>query len=295
METGGIRTPAGDVYRPSVIRGYRQALRDYLLSDLGARKLSRIERSHVQRIVDDLLAQGRDPSTIRNAIKPLAVIFRRAVEDGDLAANPTERLRLPIARGRRERIAAPEEAARLISALPASERALWAVAFYGGLRLGELRALEWKDVRLEAGEIRVERSMDGTGVIIPPKSRAGRRVVPIIRRLRDELVLHQLAAGSATGFVFGPTPATPFVPNTVYRRARRAWAAAGLDPIGLHEARHTFASYMIAAGANIKSITDIMGHGSVGVSIDRYGHMMPGGRDEVVERLDTYFRRSLGD
>ena len=52
---------------------------------------------------------------------------------------------------------------------------------------------------------------------------------------------------------------------------------------------------MIAAGTNIKSITEIMGHASVTVSIDRYGHMMPGGRDEVVERMDTYFRRSLGD
>ncbi len=83
--------------------------------------------------------------------------------------------------------------------------------------------------------------------------------------------------------------------QTAYRRARRAWAVANLQPIGLHEARHTFASYMIAAGTNIKSITEIMGHASVTVSIDRYGHMMPGGRDEVVERMDAYFRRSLGE
>ena len=88
MERGGIRTPSGDVYRPSVIRGYRQALRDYLLRDLGGMKLSRIERAHVQQIVDELLEQGLDPSTIRNAIKPLAVIFRRAVEDGDLGDQP---------------------------------------------------------------------------------------------------------------------------------------------------------------------------------------------------------------
>ena len=188
-----------------------------------------------------------------------------------------------------------EEAVRLISSLPASERALWAAAFYGGLRLGELRALEWKNVRLDSGEIRVERNMDGTGVIIPPKSRAGRRAILIIRRLRDELVLHQLAARSPTGLVFGSTPTTPFVPNTGYRRARWAWRAAGLLSIGLHEARHTFASQMIAAGTNIKSITEIMGHASVTVSIDRDRHMMPGGRDDVVERLDAYFRRALGD
>ena len=295
MESGAIRTRSGDIYRPSVIRGYRQALRDYLLPDISALRLSKIERSHVQRIVDSMLAAGRDPSTIRNAVKPLAVILRRAVEDGELAVNPSEHLRLPIARGRRERIAGPDEAARLIAALPTSERTLWAVAFYGGLRLGELRALDWKSVRLEAGEIHVERGMDGTGVIIPPKSRAGRRVVPIIRRLRDELVLHQLAVTSPTGLVFGSTPKTPLVPNTVNRRARRAWADAGLNPIGLHEARHTFASFLIAAGTNLKSITEIMGHASVTVSLDRYGHMLPGGRDEVVERLDAFFERALSD
>src|SRR5204863_1609587 len=113
----------------------------HVLPALGGAKLSKIQRRDIQRRADEMLAGGADPSTIRNALKPLQVIYRRAIEDGDLAVNPCERLRLPAARGRRERIASPTEAAELISAVRAQDRALWGCAFYAGLRRGELRAL----------------------------------------------------------------------------------------------------------------------------------------------------------
>lgn len=70
---------------------------------------------------------------------PLRVIFRRAIEDGDLAVNPTAHLRLPAVRGRRERIASPEEAKRLLAALPARDRAVWATALYAGVALDRLQ------------------------------------------------------------------------------------------------------------------------------------------------------------
>ena len=100
------------------------------------------------------------------------------MDDGDLAINPCERLRLPVARGRRERIASPAEATALIAALRLDDRALWGCAFYAGLRRGELRALLWTDVDLAAGLIRVERSVTGHGDEEEPKSRAGRRTIP---------------------------------------------------------------------------------------------------------------------
>ena len=78
---------------------------------------------------------------------PLRVIFRRALEDGELAASPVSNLRLPAVRGRRERIAAPSEAAALVAAAPEADRAIWATAFYAGLRLGELMALDWSAVQ----------------------------------------------------------------------------------------------------------------------------------------------------
>lgn len=80
--------------------------------------------------------------------------------DGDVAVNPTANLRLPAVCGGRDRIASPEEAAKLIAALPEPDQALWATAMYAGLRSGELQALTWENADLAAGLIQVERSYD---------------------------------------------------------------------------------------------------------------------------------------
>lgn len=110
---------------------------------------------------------------------PLRVIFRRALDDGVVVVNPCERLPLPSVEGRRERIAPPEEAAQLLAALPLRDRALYGTAFFAGLRMGELRALRWEHVDLAAGLV-LEGAMDERGTLIAPKSRAGRRRVPIV-------------------------------------------------------------------------------------------------------------------
>jgi integrase len=92
--------------------------------------------------------------------------------------------------------------------------------------------------------------------------------------------------------VFGVTPGQPFEPSTIRRRARAAWEAADLAPIGLHEARHTFASLLIASGVNAKVIQECMGHASITMTFDRYGHLMPGGRDEARDRVDGFLARA---
>lgn len=82
------------------------------------------------------VAAGMAPSSIRNNLDPLRVIFREAIEDGQIAIDPLARMQLPQGSGRRERVADRAEAQTLIDALPEKERALWACAFYGGLRRG---------------------------------------------------------------------------------------------------------------------------------------------------------------
>jgi integrase len=224
---------------------------------------------------------------------PLRVIYRRAVEDGDVSVNPCTNLRLPAVRGRRERIASPEDARQLLAALIERDRPVWATALYAGLRRGELMALRWEDVDLAAGVIRVERSYDDKGrVEIEPKSRAGRRTVPIVGALRDILVEHKAWQGRDSGLVFGATPETPFQPSNLWRRAQRAWGRAGLEPIGLHEARHTFASVLIAAGVNAKAITTYMGHASIQTTYDLYGKLMPGSESEAAALVEAYLARA---
>jgi integrase len=208
--------------------------------------------------------------------------------------NPTTGLTLPAVRGRRDRIASPTEAAALIAALPSEhDRAVWAMAFYAGLRLGELQALREDDVDLAAGAIYVRCSWDKKEGLIEPKSRAGVRKVPIVSALRGHIAAHRLARGESGGLFFGEG-GQPFNRDSVVKRAEKAWKAAGLKPIGLHEARHSCASIFIAAGVNIKALSTYLGHSSITITLDRYGHLFPGNEDEAVGLVDGYLEREIG-
>lgn len=209
----------------------------------------------------------------------------------EVLISPTEGLTLPAVRGRRERIARAAEAADLIKAVPAQDQAIWATALYAGLRLGELKALRWQDVALDQGVIRVERSWDRQTGPIAPKSRAGTRRVPIAVPLRVHLAAHRLAKPHLGDLVFGRADGQPFS-QAVADRARAAWNQAGLTPIGLHECRHTYASYRIAAGVNAKALCSYIGHSSITTTLDRYGHLMPGNETQAANMLSTYLEQA---
>ena len=148
----------------------------------------------------------------------------------------------------------------------ALRRALWAAGVRGHVRQG------WDP---KEGEIDL-------------KTRSGRRRVPIIPALRDHLIEHRLETGRSEGFVFGRDADRVFGATAVTHRADAAWEAAGLDRITLHECRHTFASLMIAAGVNAKALSVFMGHANISITLDRYGHLMPGSEAEAAQLLDGY-------
>ena len=143
MRDGSIYDRSGKRYKPATIRSYERNLRLHILPRLGARKLSQIERRDVQRLVEQLHGAGFAASTVNNILDPLRVIYRRAIHAGDVMIDPTDGLNLPANRGRRDKVADRAQAQALMDALPEGERALWATAFYAGLRRGELRALRW--------------------------------------------------------------------------------------------------------------------------------------------------------
>ena len=88
--------------------------------------------------------------------------------------------------------------------------------------------------------------------------------------------------------MFGRTTDGPFAPVAIGKRAKRSWTAAGLEAITFHECRHTFASLLIDSGANPKAVQEFMGHSKIQTTFDVYGHLFPGSRDEVRERMDAY-------
>ena len=296
VRAGSIRTRSGDTYKPSTIRSYEQALRGRrngngggLLGEFGARKLTDLALDDIQDYADRLLAAGSEPSTIRNAIMPVRVIcsWRRR----EVPVNPTDGLRLPAVRSGRDRIASPAEAELLLAALRADDRPLWATALYAGLRRGELMGLRWQDVDLVVGVLRVARAWDPKErEMVAPKSAAGVRRVPIPAALRAYIAPLKLSSGAETdALVFG-VRGEPFSASSVGERANRAWKTAKLEPITLHECRHTFASLMIAAGVNAKALSTFMGHANISITLDRYGHLMPGAEDEAAGLMDAYLR-----
>ncbi len=287
---GAVTNRSGDPYKRSALRSYESGMRLRVLPRFAGVRLADLQRPDLQEFADDLLADGLNPSTIQVTLLPVRAIYRRALSRGEVAANPCSGLELPAVRGRRERYATPAEAEALIAALPADDRPIWATAMYGGLRRGELQALRTEDIDLANGVIRVEFGWEYREGEIPLKSDAGRRKVPISAILRDFLDARFLSCGySGSDRFFGlATGARTFDPSKLTKRADRAWKDAGLERITLHECRHTFASLMIAAGVNAKALQSFMGHANISITLDRYGHLMPGSEAEAASLLDAY-------
>lgn len=173
-----------------------------------------------------------------------------------------------------------------------------------GGAIPELRALRWGDVDLASRVIHVRRGWDDVEGEQAVKSDAGERDVPILEPLRPALAAHRLrTSGAANGLVFGLSDERAFYPSTVRNRALAAWKAANedrepddrLEPIGLHEARHTCASVLIAAGCNAKVIQKVMGHATITMTFDQYGHLLPGGLEEAAARANAYLARSVAE
>jgi integrase len=119
------------------------------------------------------------------------------------------------------------------------------------------------------------------------RSRAGRRIDPIVGALRDALVEHKTREGRDRGLVFGSSAETPLQPSTVWRRARTSWQRAGLEPIGLHEAC-TPSRRSSSRPEDAKAITTYMGHASIQTTYDLYGKLMPRSESEVAALVDAY-------
>ena len=177
---GHVGNRSGDPFKPSAIRSYEQNVRLRVLPELGTSRLGDIRHRDLQALVDKLRARrccGRDRDDDDHAAArdlPLRALVRGVVAD-----NPTRGLELPAVRSKPRRFCSPVEAEQLLDALAATDRPLWATAFYAGLRRGELIALRWEDVDLATGVIHVRRGWDAVEGEITPKSSKGKRNVPI--------------------------------------------------------------------------------------------------------------------
>jgi integrase len=165
---------------------------------------------------------------------------------------------------------------------------LFALLVHTGLRRGEALALRWSDVDLTKGMLRVRGTLsriDGDLLVTEPKTAKSKRFVPIsapaerlLRDLQAAQVVERSRAGSAwrqTGVVFTTEFGEPCDPRNAFRALKVAAAKAGLPDVGLHTLRHSAASLMLTHGVPLKVVSEILGHSSIAITGDVYGHVAP--------------------
>jgi integrase len=165
----------------------------------------------------------------------------------------------------------------------------WALLLTRGLRRGELCGLRWSEVDLGAKVLRIVSTLvvvDGKAITSEPKTEAGKRSIPIddslvalLRRHQMRQAEEKLASGGAYeagGYVVADELGRPYHPDTISQWFADKVKAADLRVIRLHDCRHTAASLMLAAGEQVKVVSEMLGHSSVTITLNLYAHVMPG-------------------
>jgi integrase len=301
LHSGATLTKSETPYNAATARRYESAMRRLVLPALGAYRLAEIDRSMIQRLVDDQRKQGRSPTDLRNMVKPLQAIYRDLCDAGELGVNPTSRLKLGRAATRKAQIADPkrperirtgQEAAELVAALSGNVRIVYALAFYAGMRIGEIRGLRWEHVDLRGGGVlRLCEQLGERNERLPLKGRewGQTREVPILPELRTEIVLWQLESGRGKGLVCGESARDPFTHKWIRTQADRAWAAAGIERVTPHLARHTFGSLLAASAVPSDDIARMMGQSSEEVRL-LYTHALPDSLDRARARVEAFLQ-----
>jgi integrase len=236
--------------------------------------------------------------SVAQAYRTLNRVLSAAVDNELLGRNPLRGVKPPRVEDVPMRFLSHEEVATLASVIDPRYRALVLVAACSGLRSGEVMALRRKHLDLLRRNITVLEQVQyisGRNLVSAPKSSASRRSVALPGIVAAELESHLgvYAEPGTEGLVF-PAPEGGYLRRENFRK--RIWGpavlAAGVAPLRLHDLRHTCASLAIAAGADVKVLQRMLGHASAALTLDRYGHLLPGQAESVAERLDLMARQA---
>jgi integrase len=298
--------------RPATWRAYRQAIELYLVPELGRLELARLKPSDVERMTAAVIAGGRSPRTAHTARAVLRRALADALRDGLIHRNEAALARAPHVPSRSlepgRHFLAAADLRRLVNESKLHPiGALVAVAAGTGLRLGEILGLQWRDIDLEAGTVRVARSMamtwDGGWAVAEPKSAKSRRTVHLpaaaIAALRRQDGL-QAAARDAAGaawqdtasHVFTDALGRPLRADYVNHRWHELLEAVGLPSLPFHALRHSYASAALAGGVGLKVVSEALGHSTIAITADTYAGVMPAQRREAADALDRALAES---
>lgn len=283
--------------RPSTRKRDETYLKNHVLPRFANFELGDFDPREIRAWVADLVGKGLAPSTVRKAYQILSKSLREAVETGVLLQSPCRGISLPKIEVREMPVLNAVEALHLSECIDPRYRMLVLLAAYSAMRWGELIALKAERLDLEARTVDVaENIVELSGKLYspsPPKTRAGRRKIPVPTAIVDELRQHLDSFGiSASQLLFQAPEGGPLRKTFGKRFWTPATKRAGVSPFRFHDLRHTAISYWILCGASPKQIARWPGHTSVSVVLDRYGHLFPEADEKPMAALDAMFREA---
>jgi len=287
---------------------YATLARGYLCgSGIGAVALGKLRASDVEGLLLEMRDLGRAPSTVRQTSTVLRAILDAAVRDGFVARNVAALVKRPgVPRQEAHSMSVGELGDLLREADRSRYGAVLRFLAFTGLRRGEALALRWADVDFEAGTFRVRGTLarlqlgDAPGqlVITEPKTERSRRAVALstttrrlleTRRRDQEDDRRRLSdLWDEQCLVFSTADGKAIDPRNVLRALKTAATRAGLGAeVDVHTLRHTAASAMLAAGEPITEVSRMLGHSSIAITGDIYGHVTTEGQRRAADALEA--------
>ncbi|HSV41637.1 MAG TPA: site-specific integrase [Nocardioidaceae bacterium] len=262
--------------------------------------LKSIRRSHVESWVKSLVASGLAASTIKTRFNVLRSVFRAAIADRAIVADPSVGVTLPRRRSRDASMTIPSEqqVGAVLRAARPEFQAFIALCAFAGLRSGEAAGVQVADVGLR--ELRVARQVqrDSREVAVRAPKYGSERLVYVPQELVTILGEHIEAFtpdGVPARFLFRAADGGPLDRNAVHFRWRHAAARAGIAGIRLHDLRHFYASGLIAKGCDVVTVQRAMGHASATTTLSTYSHLWPNAEDRTRNAAASLIRSALAD
>lgn len=268
---------------------YRNIIENHIMPELGKYPISKISTALIERFVSDKLTKGRldgngglSPKTMSDILLIMKESFKYAQASGIITICSFDRV--SIKRQNQEmRVLSVSEQKRLLSVLltDLDRYKFGFICLYTGIRIGELCALQWKNISLSEQTMKIEQTMQRlqdedqnalhkTKIIVTgPKSNAAIRTIPL-----PEFVTETIKSfdGSANAYVLSGKCKTVVEPRTMQNRFKSYLNEAQIDDANFHSLRHTFATRCVEAGFDVKTLSEILGHSSVKITLDRYVH-----------------------
>lgn len=286
--------------KPTTYSSYSRMVNKYINPMIGHYPLKKLSVGRVQSFIYSLQAQELSPGTIHNIISLVKNCLSEAKIQGYLLENPCELVNLPKNRKKEIQILTIEQQRTLeVTAFQDIGCSPVILSLYSGLRIGEISGLKWSDIDFQKNIIYVKRTVsriiaeDSTSsktILIEgtPKSENSNREIPLANNLREYLLEHKNKRKSE--YVISMT-ASAMDPRTITYRFKSLLKQTELPNIKFHVLRHTFATRCIEKGIDIASLSKILGHQSIKMTLDTYTGSLMETRRTAMMKLDQMFKQ----